>query len=176
MADDTSHSDRSAEEDRSGSVVAFPSTRKVNRPKGNLPVELSSFVGRVREIAEVKRLLGDTRLLPLTGSGSGGKTRLVVAVASDLTGEFEDGVWWVSLASLSDPDLVPQAVASVVEVREAPGLSLSETLINHLGSKMMLLVLDNCEHLIEACAQLANALLPEPQDPRDQPRGVGDHR
>jgi predicted ATPase/DNA-binding CsgD family transcriptional regulator len=133
--------------------------RTPEHPPHNLPLELSSFVGREKELAEVKRLLEDNRLLTLTGSGGCGKTRLALAVASELVEGFEDGVWLVELASLADPSLVPQAVASTLGVREQPGRSLSETLSEYLLSKKVLLVLDNCEHLIEACAELAEALL-----------------
>jgi non-specific serine/threonine protein kinase len=107
----------------------------------------------------VKRLLGETRLLTLTGSGGCGKTRLALAVASELVEGFEDGVWMVELAPLAEPSLVAQAVASTLGVREQPGRSLTETLLDYLASKRVLLVLDNCEHLIEACAELAELLL-----------------
>jgi len=120
---------------------------------------LSSFVGREREIAEIERLLGETRLLTLTGTGGCGKTRLALAVASDLVEGFEDGVWWVGLAPLVDPDLVPQVVVQALAVREAPGRSLIETLSDHLESRNALLVLDNCEHMLEACANLTYTLL-----------------
>ena len=146
-----------AERNTQSSVIAFP--RSPERPPHNLPLELSSFVGREREIAEVKRLLGDNRLLSLTGPGGSGKTRLALAVASEVVRDFGDGVWLVDLAPLSDPDLVPQALASVLRVREAPGSPLTETLSDHLLSRTMLLVLDNCEHLIGACASLAETLL-----------------
>ena len=122
-------------------------------------MELSSFVGREKERAEVKRLLEETRLLTLTGSGGSGKTRLALAVASEHLEGFEDGVWMIELASLADPSLVAQALASALGVREQPGRSLSESLSDYLASKKLLLVLDNCEHLIEACAELAEALL-----------------
>lgn len=125
----------------------------------NLPRELTSFVGREREVAEVKRLLGMTRLLTLTGSGGVGKTRLVLRVASDLVGAFPDGVWLVELAGLGDPTLVPQATASALGVREQPGRSLLDTLIDVMRPRTCLLVLDNCEHLVAACATLANGLL-----------------
>ena len=128
-------------------------------PPNNLPLELSSFVGREKELVDVKRLLEDTRLLTLTGSGGCGKTRLALAAASVLVEGFEDGVWLVELAPLADPALVPQVVASTLGVREQPGRSPTETLSDYLGSKKMLLVLDNCEHLIEACAEVAEALL-----------------
>jgi predicted ATPase/DNA-binding CsgD family transcriptional regulator len=122
-------------------------------------LELSSFVGREKELAGVKRLLEDSRLLTLTGSGGSGKTRLALAVASEHLEGFEDGVWMVELTPLADPSLVAQAVASTLGVREQPGRSPTETLSDYLASKKVLLVLDNCEHLIEACAELAEALL-----------------
>jgi len=128
-------------------------------PPDNLPLELSSFVGREMELAEVKRLLEKIRLLTLTGSGGCGKTRLALAAASKLVESFKDGVWMVELAPLADPTLVPQAVASTLGVSEQPGRSLIDTLSDYLASKKVLLVLDNCEHLIEACAALAETLL-----------------
>jgi predicted ATPase/DNA-binding CsgD family transcriptional regulator len=136
-----------------------PAPRTPERLPHNLPLEFSSFVGREKELAEVKRLLENNRLLTLTGSGGCGKTRLALAVASELVERFEDGVWLVELAPLADPSLVPQAGASTLGVREQPGRSPSETLSDYLASKKVLLVLDNCEHLIEACAGLAEALL-----------------
>jgi predicted ATPase/DNA-binding CsgD family transcriptional regulator len=110
-------------------------------------------------MAEVKRLLKNTRLLTLTGPGGCGKTRLALRVANDLVEEFEDEVWLVELASLSDPALVPQAVASVLGVREQPSRPLTEILLDHLKPKELLLVLDNCEHLVASCAALADTLL-----------------
>jgi predicted ATPase len=128
-------------------------------PAADLPVELSSFIGREQEIAEVKRRLGDTRLLTLTGPGGCGKTRLAMAVAFEMVGGFENGVWWAGLALLSDPTLVVQEVSQVLGVREAPGRSPTEALAQHLEHKKTLLVLDNCEHLIDACAELVDTLL-----------------
>src|SRR5215203_6095255 len=133
--------------------------RAFERPPHNLPLELSSFVGREKELAEVKRLLENNRLLTLTGSGGCGKTRLALVVASEMVEGFEDGVWMVDLAPLADPALVPRAVASTLGAREQPGCSLTEALSGYLGSKEVLLVLDNCEHLIEASAELSEALL-----------------
>jgi non-specific serine/threonine protein kinase len=138
-------------------VFAGPS--EGGRPLNNLRLQLSSFVGRDREATEVGDLLAGNRLVTLTGPGGSGKTRLALRVASEVLEGFEKGVWLVELAPLSDPDLVPQAVASVLGVREAPGRSLTETLTDHLGSKRLLLVLDNCEHLVGASASLAEALL-----------------
>jgi predicted ATPase/DNA-binding CsgD family transcriptional regulator len=141
------------------SAEAEAAPRTPERPPNNLPLELSSFVGREKELAEVKRLLEDTRLLTLTGSGGCGKTRLALAVAADLVEGFEDGVWVVDLAPLADPSLVPQAVASTLGVREQPGRSPNEILSDYLRTRKVLLVLDNCEHLVGACAELAEALL-----------------
>jgi predicted ATPase/DNA-binding CsgD family transcriptional regulator len=133
--------------------------RAPERPLHNLPLQLSSFIGREREVAEVKQLISNNRLLTLTGSGGCGKTRLALAGASEVMGDFEDGTRWVALASLSEPDLLPQAVATALGVRETPGRSLSEALVEHLETKNLLLVLDNCEHLIDACAALSDTLL-----------------
>src|SRR5919112_4951934 len=150
--------------EKTGSVVAFPRARlpkKKRPPDNNLPLELSSFIGRQREVAKVQRLLvGGTRLATLCGPGGCGKTRLALAVAQDLLDSFEDGgVWWVELASLSDPKLVPGALASALGVREVADRSLTEVLVEHLKPRRTLVVLDNCEHLIEGCAALADALL-----------------
>jgi predicted ATPase/DNA-binding CsgD family transcriptional regulator len=128
-------------------------------PSQKLPPALTSFVGRGREMAEVKRLVSERRLVTLSGPGGAGKTRLALAVAQPLLEEYEGGVWWVELAALPNGDLVPQVVAQTLGVREAPGLSPTEALAEHVGSEKALLLLDNCEHLIEACADLADALL-----------------
>jgi predicted ATPase/DNA-binding CsgD family transcriptional regulator len=136
-----------------------PAPRSPERSRHNLPSELSSFVGREKELAEVRRFLEDARLLTLTGSAGCGKTRLALTAAGEVVERFEDGVWLVELAPLADPSLVPQAVASTLGVREQTGRSTTETLSGYLRSKKMLLVLDNCEHLIGACAELAEALL-----------------
>ena len=125
----------------------------------NLPHALTSFVGREHELVAVKRALGMTRLLTLTGPGGSGKTRLALEVARDLAGAYSDGVWLVELAGLSEGELVPQEVMTTLGVREQPGRPLTETLVEALRNKEMLLVLDNCEHLIDACAQLAETLL-----------------
>src|SRR5438128_2428562 len=125
----------------------------------NLPAQLSSFVGREREIAEVERLLGNARLLTLTGTGGCGKTRLALEVAERVYSEFEQGVWLVELAALSDAGLVSQTVATALGLREAPGRSIEEALVRFLREKSLLLILDNCEHLVDACARLAELLL-----------------
>ncbi len=137
----------------------FPPLRSLGVLSNNLPHQVTSFIGREREMAEVKRLLAATRILTLTGPGGCGKTRLALRVAADLLEEFANGVWLAELAALSDSALVPQAVASALGVREESGRSLLATLADYLQPKQLLLVLDNCEHLIGACAPLAAALL-----------------
>src|SRR5713226_2340436 len=104
----------------------------LDRSSNNLPIQLTSFIGRDREMAEITQRLSRTRLLTLTGSGGCGKTRLALRVAADLVGSYADGVWLVELASLSDPALVPKAVASALSITEHPGLPLSETLKRHI--------------------------------------------
>jgi predicted ATPase/DNA-binding SARP family transcriptional activator/DNA-binding NarL/FixJ family response regulator len=125
----------------------------------NLPAPRTSFVGREHELVEVKRALAMTRLLTLTGAGGSGKTRLALEVARDLVGAYPDGVGLVELAPLSEGELVPQAVASALGVLEQPSRSLTATLTEALQTKQALLVVDNCEHLIEAVAHLVDALL-----------------
>jgi predicted ATPase/class 3 adenylate cyclase len=139
----------------------FPPLRSLDNPDlpNNLPQQVTSFIGREKEIAEIKALLARTRLLTLTGSGGCGKTRLSLQVAAEMPENYSDGVWLVELSPLSDPDLVPKAVANVLDVREAPGQSLLQTLTTALKSRRLLIVLDNCEHLLAACAQLADALI-----------------
>jgi len=129
------------------------------RLSNNLPLQLSSFVGREREMANVESLLAAHRLVTLTGPGGSGKTRLALAVASEAAQDFENGTYLVELASLADPDLISQAVASVLGVRESPGTPLVDSLHAHIGPREILLILDNCEHLIETCADLAETLL-----------------
>ncbi|MGH2389011.1 MAG: ATP-binding protein, partial [Chloroflexota bacterium] len=141
-----------------GSVVAPPPRHALN-PRHNLPRALSSLVGREAERREVPALLGEARLVTLTGSGGVGKTRLALAVAGELVDHYPDGVWLVELAAQAEPVLVPGAVAAALDVREEPGRLLTATLQDSLRDRRLLLVLDNCEHLVAACADLAAALL-----------------
>ncbi len=137
----------------------FPSPRSLDAHPHNLPIQLTSFVGRVREITEVRRLLGAACLVTLTGSGGAGKTRLALQVAADVVERYPDGVWLVEFAPIADPALVPKTVASALQVPEQPGRDMTATLVDALRPKTLLLVLDNCEHLLAACAGLAGALL-----------------
>jgi predicted ATPase/Tfp pilus assembly protein PilF len=166
-----------------GVTVTPPAREAEERPADvahNLPVELTSFVGREREIAAVRSLLApvtgresrvmeagqsdvrretrDAQLVTLTGGGGCGKTRLAVRVATDLLTEFPDGVWFVGLETLDGPSLVAQSVAAVLGLREEAGRPLLQTLTDYLRPKTLLLLLDNCEHVVEACAQMASAL------------------
>jgi non-specific serine/threonine protein kinase len=125
----------------------------------NLPLQLTSFVGRERELAEVARLVAAHRLVTLTGTGGCGKTRLALQAAAGASPPFPDGIWLVELATVADPALVPQAVAAVVRVNDASGRPLTAALVAALRRRRLLLVLDNCEHLVGACAALADALL-----------------
>lgn len=125
----------------------------------NLPIQATSFVGRAKETAEVQQLLDTTRLLTLTGVGGTGKTRLAMQVAAHCLERFRHGVWFVELAPLADPSLVPQTVAVVLGVREAQGRLALSALADYLEKKNLLLILDNCEHLVEASASFADAVL-----------------
>ncbi len=125
----------------------------------NLPSQLTSFIGRRRERAEVRRLFGSSRIVTLTGPGGSGKTRIAIQVASDMLIDQPEGAWLVELESLEDPAFVSQSVASVLGVQEEPGRPLIETLAATIAAKQMLLVLDNCEHLAGAVASVAEGLL-----------------
>ncbi len=137
----------------------FPPLKTLDSLPNNIPRQLTSFIGREREIVEVKDLLARALLLTLTGTGGSGKSRLALQVAAELLDQYPDGVWWVELASLSEPSLVPQALATALSVREQPGRPLMNTLLDYLHPKTLLLLLDNAEHLLPACSSLADALL-----------------
>lgn len=124
-----------------------------------VPHALSTFVGRGREVEEVHRLLATARWVTLTGPGGCGKTRLALKVAEDLISQVPNGVGWIELAPLANPELVPQAVAAALDVRSQPGADVTDALARHLGSRSYLLILDNCEHLLDGCAGLVAALL-----------------
>lgn len=144
---------------RAAPGAALPPLWSLEAFSQNLPLQLTSFIGREDQTAEVQQLLAAHRLVTLTGAGGCGKTRLALQVAAELLETFPDGVWFVELASLADPALVPQAVATVLGVQETPGRSLIETLIDSVRARRLLLLLDNCEHLVGACAHVAEKLL-----------------
>ena len=126
-----------------------------------LPVHLTSFVGRDMELTQVRELLSENRLLTLTGAGGAGKTRLAIQLAGQLSGEFGDGVWYVDLAPITDPALVPLTAARAFGLPDQPGRSTMDTLLRFVADRQMLVVLDNCEHLLDACAELIVWLLGE---------------
>ncbi|MBK9049896.1 MAG: AAA family ATPase [Chloroflexi bacterium] len=125
----------------------------------NLPLQLTSFIGRERELAEVSQLIFQSRLVTLTGAGGCGKTRLALHASHSLSKSFPDGVWFVNLVLLREPSLVPQFVAQALDVHEVSNQTLRESLLQFVQAKQMLLLLDNCEHLSEACASLVQVLL-----------------
>ena len=137
----------------------FPVLRSLEATPNNLLQQTTSFIGREKELVELKRLLARNRLLTLTGSGGCGKTRLSLHVAADSLEHFPDGAWLIEFAPLSDPSLVAQAVATVLGLKEARGKPIGQTLIEYLKDKRLLLLLDNCEHLLDSCAKLAEALV-----------------
>ena len=137
----------------------FPALRSLESTPNNLPQQTTSFIGREKELAELRRLLVRTRLLTLTGSGGCGKTRLGLQLAADSLEQYPDGAWLVELAPLVDPGLVPQMVATVLGLKEEPAKPIRQTLAVHLMDKRLLLLLDNCEHLLDGCAQLVDTLL-----------------
>ncbi len=159
----------------SGLITVFPPLKTLDTFPNNLPIHLTSFIGRESEIAEVKEALigapllageGDPkgrvrghRLVTLTGSGGTGKTRLSLQVAAELLEKFDHGVWFVELAPLTDPELVPQTILSAIGIKEQPGKPPLELLKEYLHEKKTLLLLDNCEHLISASAQVVDTLL-----------------
>jgi predicted ATPase/class 3 adenylate cyclase len=125
----------------------------------NLPAQLTSFVGRQAEIRSLRETLAGNRLVTLTGAGGVGKTRLALEIAAELAGEFGNGVCYVDLASITHPDLVPVTVARALGLPDQPGRSTMDTLLRFVRDRQMLVVLDNCEHLLDACAALVAALL-----------------
>ncbi|HYM65967.1 MAG TPA: NB-ARC domain-containing protein, partial [Patescibacteria group bacterium] len=137
----------------------FPPISTAPQAASNLPEQLTSFVGRERESAELKTLLERSRLVTLTGSAGAGKTRMAIKVAGELLDAYEDGVCMVELASLADSDLVPQAVATALNLRPPAEVKPETYLVETLRDQRRLLLLDNCEHLIAACARLTEALL-----------------
>ena len=137
----------------------FPELKTIQIIKHNLPSKLTSFVGRERELSQTKERLADARLLTLIGPGGTGKSRLSLQLGADVLPDFEDGVWLVELAPLADATLIAQTIAAVFGLRENPGSPPADPIIDYLRAKHLLLILDNCEHLIDACARLADQFL-----------------
>ena len=139
----------------------FPALRSLGNPAllNNLPAELSTFVGRAAELKEVRALVESSRLVTLTGAGGSGKTRLGLQAAAELLDGTGDGVWLVELASVTEAGSVPSSIAAVLGVAAQPGRPMLDTLADALAPQRMLIVLDNCEHLVEACARTADAIL-----------------
>ncbi|HXF83042.1 MAG TPA: tetratricopeptide repeat protein [bacterium] len=135
----------------------FPPLRSLSSTPNNLPVQLTTFVGRQREMADVRMLIERNRIVTLTGPAGGGKTRLALQVAADLIDHFPDGVWLVELEHFNDPAQLAPAVAAALQVTEGPA-PLEQTIARTLSTRTALLLLDNCEHLVEACARLTVAL------------------
>jgi len=142
-----------------GLIQDFPPLMTLSITRNNLPVQLSEFIGRQEEIKQVKKLLTLHRLVTLAGSGGVGKTRLGLVLAEEMLEEFPDGVWFIELAKLSDPSQVASAVASALGIQEEARQPVLETLRYHFRERNCLIILDNCEHLIEACSSLVDALL-----------------
>ena len=149
-----------------GLRAEFPPIKSMDPRRHNLPVSPTAFIGRERELADIEERLGASRMLTLIGGGGTGKTRLALQAAADLIERFNDGVWLVELASLSDPELVAQTAAEAIGVREEAGRAVMKTLCDWLRDKNLLLVLDNCEHLVPAVVGLADRLLRECPDVR----------
>ena len=138
----------------------FPPLRTSNTTAAHhLPAQLTTFVGRHAQMADLRDALADNRLVTLTGAGGAGKTRLAIEVAGELTQRFADGVWYVDLAPITHPGVVPLAVARALGLPDQPGSSITETLLRFVCGRHMLLVLDNCEHVLEAGAALVNDIL-----------------
>jgi predicted ATPase len=155
-----------AAHDRAAALNPLPSsqprTRTVDfeaRRPGNLPLELTGFIGRVAELAEVERLLSASRLVTLTGFGGVGKTRLALRAAAETHQDFRDGTWMIELGELHDPSLITEVVASGLGLRDKPGRSLRDVLVEFLRPRRLLLILDNCEQVVDEAAKLAEVLL-----------------
>jgi predicted ATPase/class 3 adenylate cyclase len=143
----------------SGLASTFPPLKTLDSFPNNLPTQLTTFIGRENEIAEVKQELESHRLVTLTGSGGTGKTRLSLQVAADLLEKYDHGIWFVELAPLTDPDLIPQTILSTIGIQDQQGKTPLEVLKEYFHEKQSLVLLDNCEHLVSASAQVVNTLL-----------------
>ncbi len=137
----------------------FPPLNTLDARPNNLPVQLTSFIGREKDLSELKKFLSNSRLVTLLGTGGTGKTRLALQAGADIIDEFENGVWFADLSALQDPLLLPQNLEQMFGISERPKQSQEELLVEYLKDKELLIILDNCEHLIEACATLTEDIL-----------------
>ena len=137
----------------------FPPLQSLKEIPNNLPAQLTAFIGREKEVKQIKKRLEINRLVTLTGPGGTGKTRLSLEVAASILETFKHGVWFVELASLTDPELIPQTILSKMGISEQPGKDSLEFLRTFIHDRTTLIVLDNCEHLIEGCARVVNSLM-----------------
>ncbi|BBX00619.1 LuxR family transcriptional regulator [Mycolicibacterium moriokaense] len=138
----------------------FPPLRTAKNTRShNLPAQLTTFVGRAGQVEEVRQLVVDNRLVTLTGAGGAGKTRLAVEVAAQISDEFVDGVWWVDLAAIADPLVVSLTIARTLGLPDQLGRTPLETVQRFIGDRGVLLLLDNCEHLLDACGDVITRLL-----------------
>jgi len=139
-------------------TAEFPPLRSLNVANNNLPQQVTRLVGRDRDIAEIQAIVNGERVVTLLGTGGVGKTRCALQVGAEMLDRFADGVWFADLAPLSDGNLVASEIGSIFNVQEPASRPMLDTLVKHLASKQLLLILDNCEHLIDACAKAAAAL------------------
>ncbi|HMS64357.1 MAG TPA: adenylate/guanylate cyclase domain-containing protein, partial [Ignavibacteria bacterium] len=137
----------------------FPPLKTLDARPNNLPAQLTNFIGKEEEVKAIKEILKESRLVTLLGTGGAGKSRLTIQIAADLIDDFANGVWFIELAPLSNPDYLAQTIASVFNLQSSPDLEITDVLINYLNEKEILLIFDNCEHLTEACSVLAEKLL-----------------
>ena len=142
-----------------GLEVDFPAVRGLESYRGNLPTQRSGFIGRDAFMEQVTVALGESRLVTLTGVGGVGKTRAAVQVAADLLPEFSHGVWLVELAAVNERDGVEEALAAALSIRRQPGLVILDTILGQLRSRDLLLILDNCEHVLDDVSELVEDLL-----------------
>ena len=136
-----------------------PTAGTLDATPGNLRPPTTSFVGREAELAELETALKEHRLVTLTGVGGVGKTRLALEVAARSAHDFPDGVWVIELAAIGDPAAVPEAVAAVLGITQQPGMSLADSIAAALEGRSRLLVFDNCEHVLDAAADMIEAIL-----------------
>ncbi|MBK8551580.1 MAG: tetratricopeptide repeat protein [Ignavibacteria bacterium] len=142
-----------------GLVSDFPPLKTLEARPNNLPIQLTSFIGREDEMKQVKDLLKQTHLLTLTGSGGVGKTRLAMQIAADVIDDFDHGVWIAELSPVFEPEILPNVIMKVLGLMEEPNRNTGDTLCDYLKDKKLLIILDNCEQLVDHCAALAEKLL-----------------